>query len=74
MPYFWAGLKAYDLVAGSKNLVLSKFVSPAESIQRYPSLAQTSTDGHSLKGTVRAGRPRALEVLCVLRHPSHLIS
>jgi hypothetical protein len=54
VPYFWAGLKAYDLVAGTRNLVLSKYVSPTESIQRFPSLATTHTDGASLKGTVRA--------------------
>ena len=27
IPYYWAGLKAYDLVAGTQGLTISRFTS-----------------------------------------------
>ncbi len=44
--------QAYDLVAGSSTLVLSKFVGPMEALAWMPTLA-TSLGGRSLKGGVR---------------------
>eukprot|EP00249_Psilotum_nudum_P023306 c28824_g3_i1 orf=418-2373(-) len=51
IPYFWAGLKLYDLVAGRHLLHLSRFYSANESKALFPTLAE---DGHgkSLKGAV----------------------
>jgi hypothetical protein len=46
-------LQAYDLVAGTTNLILSRYVSPTEAVARVPTLA-TNLDGRSLKGGVRA--------------------
>lgn len=52
VPYYWAGLKAYDLVAGTQGLTMSRYVSPAESQRQFPTLAETGPGGNSLKGTV----------------------
>lgn len=53
VPYYWLGLKAYDLVAGTQGLTMSRYNSPKESHRQFPTLAQTrSEDGSSLKGTI----------------------
>ena len=46
-------MQAYDLVAGTQGLTMSRFNTPKESHRQFPTLAQTrSEDGNSLKGTV----------------------
>lgn len=46
-------LQAYDLVAGTQGLTMSRYASPKESHRQFPTLAQTrSEDGSTLKGTV----------------------
>eukprot|EP00775_Hariotina_reticulata_P006063 gene6063-6301_t len=52
VPFYWAGLKAYDLVAGTKNLAWSKYLAPSESERRLPTLAPRNHQGKSLKGTI----------------------
>ncbi|MEW5300686.1 MAG: hypothetical protein WDW36_003598 [Sanguina aurantia] len=52
VPYYWAGLKAYDLVAGTHGLVMSRFVSAGETSTLLPTLTMTRPDGASLKGSV----------------------
>eukprot|EP00882_Tetradesmus_deserticola_P026837 GHRQ01029646.1.p1 GENE.GHRQ01029646.1~~GHRQ01029646.1.p1 ORF type:complete len:222 (+),score=58.90 GHRQ01029646.1:483-1148(+) len=52
VPFYWAGLKAYDLIAGTRNLAWSRYLAPSESLRRLPTLAENSHDGRSLKGTV----------------------
>jgi glycerol-3-phosphate dehydrogenase len=52
VPYFWAGLKAYDAVAGTAGLTMSRFVSAAEARRQFPTLAEKGPGGHSLKGTI----------------------
>ena len=52
VPYFWAGLKAYDAVAGTAGLTMSRFVSAAEARRQFPTLAATGPGGASLKGTI----------------------
>eukprot|EP00250_Pteridium_aquilinum_P014945 c22296_g1_i1 orf=404-2260(-) len=51
IPYYWAGLKLYDLVAGRQLLHLSRFYSAKQSKSLFPTLCQ-SDHGRSLKGTV----------------------
>jgi len=51
VPYFWAGMKAYDLVAGFTNLIPSKFVTAAETVSYMPTLAETLR-GKTLKGAI----------------------
>jgi glycerol-3-phosphate dehydrogenase len=53
VPFYWSGLKAYDLIAGFKNLASSKYLTPSESQRRLPTLADSNEDGSSLKGSVR---------------------
>ena len=46
-------MQAYDLVAGTQGLTMSRFNGRKESHRQFPTLAQTrSEDGSSLKGTV----------------------
>lgn len=56
VPYFWAGLKAYDLLAGFHGLTLSSFMSASETHRLYPQLAQSLPTGETLKGSVRDAR------------------
>ena len=39
-PFFGAGLKLYDLLAGKRNLAPSKFLSTAETIEAIPNVAR----------------------------------
>ena len=52
IPYYWAGLKAYDLVAGREGLTMSRFVSANEARRMFPTLAVERSDGEKLKGTI----------------------
>ena len=54
VPYFWAGLKAYDAVAGGRGggLTRSRFVSAREARTRFPTLAPAGPGGASLKGAI----------------------
>lgn len=51
IPYYWSGLKLYDLVAGRQLLHLSRFYSAEQSKALFPTLSQND-HGRSLKGTV----------------------
>jgi len=53
VPYYWAGMKAYDLVAGLSGLTMSRFCNAAESLAMFPTMAVVrGDDGASLKGTI----------------------
>jgi len=57
VPYYWAGMKAYDLVAflGGGSLEMSKFLTARESLAAFPNLALTRSDDpekNALKGAV----------------------
>jgi len=57
VPYYWAGMKAYDLVAflGGGSLEMSKFLTARESLAAFPNLALTRSDDpekSALKGAV----------------------
>ncbi|KAI1293560.1 Glycerol-3-phosphate dehydrogenase, mitochondrial [Halotydeus destructor] len=45
VPYFWVGIKAYDLVAGSKNLKSSYFLSKKSALELFPMLKSASLKG-----------------------------
>lgn len=38
MPYYWAGCKVYDLLAGSGNLESSYFLSGGKALEAFPML------------------------------------
>ena len=52
IPYYWAGLKAYDLVAGTQGLTLSRFTSAGEAQRQFPTLAESRPNRDTLKGAV----------------------
>jgi hypothetical protein len=59
VPYYWAGMKMYDLVAyaSGSGLGLSRFVSAGEAKRLFPTLAHKQASGETLKGTVRPFPP-----------------
>ncbi|CAG9460486.1 unnamed protein product [Pedinophyceae sp. YPF-701] len=52
IPFYWCGLRLYDLIAGTRALTWSSFVSSRESLRRFPTLRAEHSDGRSLKGTI----------------------
>ena len=38
MPYYWAGIKMYDLVAGSKLVKASYLLSKSTALEKFPML------------------------------------
>jgi hypothetical protein len=52
VPYFWAGLKAYDAVAGTSALAWSHYLSATASREIFPTLLSERPDGDTLKGSV----------------------
>ncbi|KAL4440446.1 hypothetical protein ABPG75_003447 [Micractinium tetrahymenae] len=51
-PYFWAGLRMYDLIAGSEGLEWCRYLTPAQALSRFPTLCSHRADGKSLKGAI----------------------
>lgn len=53
VPFYWLGLKAYDLVAalGHGFLHMSKYVSASEALRLFPTLSKTSA-GQRLRGVI----------------------
>ncbi len=49
-------VQAYDAVAGTQGLTLSRYVTPAESQRQFPTLSSAHDGGNRLKGTVRGLR------------------
>lgn len=47
IPYYWAGIKCYDLVAGDKNVKSSYYLSKSDALERFPMLK-----GDALKGAI----------------------
>lgn len=45
VPYFWAGTKAYDLLAGSNNIESSYFLSLSKAIEAFPTLKKENLVG-----------------------------
>ena len=45
MPYFWAGLKMYDLVAGKKLVRSSHFVSKEKALDMFPMIKSDKLRG-----------------------------
>lgn len=52
VPYFWAGLKAYDVVAGRASLPWSHLVSASGAKTLFPTLAEDRPGGARLKAAV----------------------
>ena len=54
VPYYWAGMKAYDLVAGSQGLTMSSYARASTVSRMFPQLAETRLDigRRSMKGAI----------------------
>lgn len=46
------GLRAYDIIAGSAGLEWCRYLTPSQSMSRFPTLAEHRRDGKSLKGAI----------------------
>lgn len=44
-PYFWAGCKAYDLLAGSEGIESSYFLTKSKAIDAFPMLKRENLVG-----------------------------
>lgn len=44
-PYFWAGCKAYDLLAGSEGIESSYFLTKSKAIDAFPMLKRDNVVG-----------------------------
>merc|ERR1712130_962834 len=44
-PYYWAGAKVYDLLAGKNALQASYFISKTSALEHFPHLAKESLKG-----------------------------
>lgn len=45
VPYFWAGIKAYDMVAGKRKLEWSYYISKKRALELFPMLKPDSLKG-----------------------------
>lgn len=69
VPYYWAGLKAYDLVAGTSNLVWSKYMGATETLSFLPTLsAENPVTGQSLKGSASGISSKDVMLLSYVKH------
>jgi glycerol-3-phosphate dehydrogenase len=67
VPYFWLGLKAYDLVAGRAALTWSHFASADASRALFPGLSPQRPGGETLQGTVRMSK--GVRLRCAMPYP-----
>lgn len=52
VPYYWIGIKLYDLVAGKENLKTSYFLSKKNALELFPMLKkvnESETNSQNLK-------------------------
>ncbi|KAG7670407.1 hypothetical protein Ndes2526A_g00159 [Nannochloris sp. 'desiccata'] len=52
VPYYWAGMKMYDLVAGARALAWSHYETPFKAKSQFPTLCAHRADGKTLKGVI----------------------
>lgn len=45
MPYFWVGIKMYDLVAGKRLIKSSYYISKEKALELFPMLKQEKLVG-----------------------------
>jgi len=45
MPYYWAGIKLYDIVSGSQRIKWCYFVNKTKALEQFPHLKKESLAG-----------------------------
>ncbi|EYC19247.1 hypothetical protein Y032_0025g1266 [Ancylostoma ceylanicum] len=70
VPYYWIGIKAYDIVSGKRILRNSFFISKAKALERIPMLKSDSLKGALIyyDGTFNDARMNLTIVLTAIRH------
>lgn len=70
VPYYWAGIKAYDLVSGRRVLKHSYFVGKETSLERFPMLKKESLKGSLIyyDGAHNDARMNLAIILTAIRH------
>mmetsp|Transcript_2551 Transcript_2551/g.6840 ORF Transcript_2551/g.6840 Transcript_2551/m.6840 type:complete len:688 (+) Transcript_2551:71-2134(+) len=52
VPYFWAGMKVYDTLAGRQGLTWSRYLTPYEAVRQFPTLRTENVHEGTLKGSI----------------------
>ncbi|KAK5965793.1 DAO domain-containing protein [Trichostrongylus colubriformis] len=70
VPYYWIGIKCYDLVSGRRVLKNSFFISKSKAMERFPMLKSESLKGALIyyDGTHNDARMNLAIVLTAIRH------
>ncbi|VDO72528.1 unnamed protein product [Heligmosomoides polygyrus] len=70
VPYYWAGIKAYDLISGKRVLKNSFFISKSSAMERFPMIKSESLKGALIyyDGTHNDARMNLAIVLTAIRH------
>ncbi|KAK6011811.1 hypothetical protein OSTOST_23091 [Ostertagia ostertagi] len=70
VPYYWFGIKCYDLVSGRRVLKNSFFIGKAKAMERFPMLKSESLKGALIyyDGTHNDARMNLAIVLTAIRH------
>ncbi|CAB3408328.1 unnamed protein product [Caenorhabditis bovis] len=70
VPYYWAGIKAYDLVSGKRVLKNSYFISKSEALERFPLLRSEALKGALIyyDGQHNDARMNLAIILTAIRH------
>ncbi|WKX92760.1 hypothetical protein Q1695_010641 [Nippostrongylus brasiliensis] len=70
VPYYWIGIKCYDLVSGKRVLKNSFYISKSKAMERFPMLKSESLKGALIyyDGTHNDARMNLAIVLTAIRH------
>ncbi|CAI5437430.1 unnamed protein product [Caenorhabditis angaria] len=70
IPYYWSGIKAYDIVSGKRVLKNSFFISKAQALERFPMLRNESLKGALIyyDGQHNDARMNLAIILSAIRH------
>eukprot|EP01116_Phalansterium_solitarium_P020350 TRINITY_DN5984_c0_g1_i1.p1 TRINITY_DN5984_c0_g1~~TRINITY_DN5984_c0_g1_i1.p1 ORF type:complete len:564 (-),score=164.47 TRINITY_DN5984_c0_g1_i1:96-1787(-) len=73
-PYYWIGLKAYDLLSGTKSIYGTKWVSAKETARNFPMIARQGLVGSGVyyDGQMEDARVNLSLALTASQHGAHV--
>ncbi|KAK6727353.1 hypothetical protein RB195_005195 [Necator americanus] len=76
VPYYWAGIKAYDFVSGKRVLKNSFYINKTKAMERFPMLKSDSLKGALIyyDGTHNDARMNLAIVLTAIRHGAKCVN
>ncbi|KIH50133.1 FAD dependent oxidoreductase, partial [Ancylostoma duodenale] len=76
VPYYWAGIKAYDFVSGKRVLKNSFYINKSKAMERFPMLKSESLKGALIyyDGTHNDARMNLAIVLTAIRHGAKCVN